>query len=228
MRILTANLFSSRADPVALVEILQRASVDVACVQELGVELATAVSSVLPHGWLAPNRQNRGLGIATRLAARTTSLELPKRDAVIALLSPAEWPTLRTPVEIVNWHVMAPHTWPYFPNRNRRSEQLRRMLEHLNSSPDIPRALLGDYNATPTWPLYKTLARRMHDAASLAPGGDPGNTWPVIPGLPGGLFRIDHCLVSGLDCAEVESILIPGSDHRGLLVDLHLPPYQAG
>ncbi|MBO6576787.1 MAG: endonuclease/exonuclease/phosphatase family protein [Rhodothermales bacterium] len=217
MRVLTANLFSDRTDPAAFVEVLISNEVDVACVQELGASLADPIASVLPHGGLFPNEATRGLGIATRHPVEIASVPIPKRPGVSALLDPAHWPGLPRPMEVINWHVMGPHTWPYFPNPNTRRAHLRQLDEWMWQHPQMPRAVLGDYNASPIWPFYRAMRSRLEDAVLLS-GDPPPRTWPAL-GL-GGLIRIDHCFVSGLTCTRARRVELPGSDHFGLLVDL--------
>ena len=83
-----------------------------------------------------------------------------------------------------------------------------------------PRAIVGDFNATPWWPAYRAIAAHYRDAAGDLPGRPP-RTWPNLSavGLPG-LLRIDHCFVSGMRAERSERIPLPGSDHYGLCVDL--------
>ena len=219
LRILSANLRDDRADPGALVSVIEALEVDVACVQELGPRLADALAGVLPEGELGPDAIRRGLGIACRRPAAVERFPLPRRDAWVARLEPASWSQLREPVEIVNVHIMGPHTWPYFPRRHTRRGQLAGLFRLLERAPHIPRAILGDFNASPRWPLYRRMAERLTDAV-LAHGC---RTWPHIPALGvEGLLRIDHCFVSKLMPLDVRAVPIPGSDHLGLCIDLTL------
>ncbi|ETX09024.1 MAG: hypothetical protein ETSY2_01935, partial [Candidatus Entotheonella gemina] len=138
-------------------------------------------------------------------------------------LSPAHWPQLRTPIEIVNVHIMAPHKLPYARSLAMRRGQLSGLLNVLAQEPGIPRAILGDFNAAPLWPLYRRLASRFTDAAvAVARGhGKPRPTWPHLPALGlKGLIRIDHCFLSHLSALHVQVVPIPGSDHLGLCADV--------
>ncbi len=232
IRILTANLFGGRADADALVELIERLRVDVACVQELSPQLADAISQVLPEGRLGSDRwaKNRGLGIACRRRAEIDHFPLPKRDGWTARLSPEDWDQLQAPVEIVNVHIIAPHALPYFPRRATRRGQLAHLLRFLDREPHVPRAILGDFNASPIWPLYRRLASRLTDAAAAVAteNSGPRPTWPHLPILGiRGLIRIDHCFLSGLSALSVQVVPIRGSDHLGLCVDVG-EPEQAG
>ncbi len=225
LRILTANLFSGRADPVALADLIEELAVDVACVQELSPRIADALSRFLPGGQLGPNEIGRGLGIACRHDAEVKQFSLPKRDGWVARLSPTSWSQIGEPIEIVNIHIMGPHTWPYFPRRHTRQGQLSGLLNFLAREPRIPRAILGDFNSSPIWPLYRRLAAQLTDSVvvSTRRGSDRYLTWPHLPSIGlKGLFRIDHCFLSNLTALDVEVVSLPGSDHLGLCVDVIL------
>lgn len=88
----------------------------------------------------------------------------------------------------------------------------------------MPRAIVGDFNASPAWPLYKQMASRYLDAAVACRNGvRPPPTWPHLPFLGiRGILRIDHCFVSHLTPKESRVLAIPGSDHLGLCIDLQI------
>lgn len=223
IRILTANLCSDRADPAALAAIIEELDVDVACVQELGPRLAEALAKILPAGRLGPNEINRGLGIACQRDVEVEQFALPARAGWVARLSPGSWPQISEPIEIVNVHIVGPHTWPYFPRRHTRRDQLSDLLRFLDRDPHVPRAILGDFNASPIWPAYRRLAARLTDSVIACQTGrvrgDP--TWPHVPAIGlTGLIRIDHCFVSNLKAVDARVVPIRGSDHLGLCVDV--------
>lgn len=128
-------------------------------------------------------------------------------------------------VEILNVHIVAPHLWPPWRTLPHRGTQLRALEFHLETVPNRPRVLAGDLNATPLWPVYRALTRRLRDAAVEASrnnGGRPARTWRPWRGAPH-LLRIDHVLVGGLVVHAARVIPVAGSDHGGLVVDLSLP-----
>lgn len=221
LRILTANLYNGRADPSALAELVQAHAPDVVAVQELAPEQAEALAAVLPHGVLEPATDYTGMGIALRAPAGLHRLPLAYRDARVALLDPAAWPGLEQPVEIVNVHFAAPTAQPFWRQPGVRRRQLQGLLAHLDADPGRARAVVGDFNATPLWPVYRGVASRLEDLArahALGTGRRPRRTWPSWSLRP--LLRIDHCFGRGLDVHGLRVLAIPGSDHRGLLVDL--------
>jgi endonuclease/exonuclease/phosphatase family metal-dependent hydrolase len=176
---------------------------------------------VLPHGKLEPTPDGMGLGIALRHPGDVERIALPQRDARVARLSPSGWPGLPRTVEIVNAHLAnpvlgVPAGWRY------RRGQVAGLAAYLASAEPCPRALVGDFNATPRWPAYRRLAAELDDAAVLAAarvGRAPAPTWGPYPGAPR-LLRIDHVLVDAFDVLELRVLPLPGSDHAAVVADL--------
>jgi endonuclease/exonuclease/phosphatase (EEP) superfamily protein YafD len=225
LRLLTANLLHGRAEPAALAALLEERAVDVACFQELGEKQVAAVAEVLPHGKLepSPRRDSSGMGVALRRPAEMQALPLPRRNARVALLRPADWPGLHAPVEVVNVHIQAPHVRPWSSLPLRRS-QLANLCDYLDERPLPHRIVAGDFNATPLWPAHRRLAERLTDgpAAFAAREGRRAElTWGPWPGAPR-LLRIDHVMHQGLHTVACERLPIAGSDHDAVLVTLIL------
>jgi endonuclease/exonuclease/phosphatase (EEP) superfamily protein YafD len=85
--------------------------------------------------------------------------------------------------------------------------------------PDHPRVVVGDMNATPAWPLYRSLKRLGVDAARAA--GSPRRTWSPQWWQPA-LLRIDHAFVHRADVLAIGRARVRGTDHRALIVDVGL------
>jgi endonuclease/exonuclease/phosphatase family metal-dependent hydrolase len=202
---------------------------DVVAVQELVAAQADALAAVLPFGRLDPARDYTGMGIARRSPGVVARLPLARRDAY---LTEVELASARggTTVEIVNVHIIAPHAGPPWRALAARRAQLRGLEAHVGGSPERCRVLVGDFNATPLWPVYRRLTRRLQDGAWEAVrgnGGRPARTWGPWPGAPR-LLRIDHVLVCGVTVHAVRVVDLPGSDHSALVVDLALPDGAGG
>jgi len=214
---------NGRADPEAFADLVRSSGADVVAVQELSPEQARALASVLPHGRFEPARDFTGMGIAVRYPAAFDRVALAYRDARVARLDPAHWPALTAGLEIVNVHIAS----PTFGRRIRarlghRRSQCRGLLEYLDATPERTRAVLGDFNATPAWPLYRVIAARLEDLArshARSSNARPARTWARWVGGPP-LLRIDHCFGSGLRVDDFQVVAIRGSDHSGLVVDL--------
>ncbi len=222
IRVLSANLRNGGVDPPALAELVVATDADVACLQEMTPEQAEAVAERLPHGRLEPARNHQGMGIALRAPARLERIALPDRDARVARVEPDAWPGLAASLEIISVHLTAPHVRPYWRSLAWRRAQLRALLRHLDADPGRPRALLGDLNASPAWPLYRGLARRLTDAPAAVArrrGARAPRTWGPGPNAPR-LLRIDHVLVERVHAEEARALKLPGSDHNALVLDL--------
>ncbi len=214
---------NGRADPEAFADLVRSSGADVVVAQELAPEQAHALASALPHGRFEPARDFTGMGIALRHPAEFDRVPLAYRDARIARLDPAHWPALTGGLEIVNVHMASPSFgWQAWARFSHRREQCRGLVEYLDETPGRTRAVLGDFNATPAWPLYRVVAERVEDLAlshARSRSAKPARTWARWVGGPP-LLRIDHCFGSGLRVDDFRVVAIRGSDHSGLVVDL--------
>lgn len=223
VRILNCNLQGGRANAAALQDIVASESVDLVCAQELSHDLATMLAEILPHNNMQHDRIHRANGIAARYPIRILPLELPARDGWIARLTPGSWPAIPRTLEVVNVHISAPHTWPYFPRSIRRREQLDLLLRNRRACLDTPHAVVGDFNASPAWPVYRNMLELYKDGMQEAAGAErsASPTWPYIPRLGlRGLIRIDHMFLRHLSCSNARRVEIPGTDHLGIMLDI--------
>lgn len=222
LRVLTANLWNGLADGQALADVVDARQVDVLAVQELAPDQCEPIAAALPFGLLEPCDRHMGMGIALRRPAKVDRLPLVHRDARTVQLDPAAWPGLPRPVEIVNVHIIAPTDPRYWRRPWLRGRQLHGLVDYLDATPGTTRVVVGDFNATPAWPVYWQVARRLRDAARVhgkSVGRRPRATWPTGLG-PLRLLRIDHCFAHGLAVERVETVRIRGSDHFALLAEL--------
>lgn len=225
LRVVSANLWNGRADAQAFADLVLALAADVVAVQELAPDQAEALARALPHGELEPARDHNGMGIALRRPAVHSKIELYRRPARVATLSPEGWPQLERPVEIVNLHIAAPHLlFPYFGLGARRI-QMRNFDAHFADVDDAARVLVGDFNSTPLWPAYKQVASQFTDAAVAVAelrGRSVEPTWGPMPGFPR-VLRIDHGFIRGLRAEAFQVVGITGSDHGAIVMDLAFP-----
>lgn len=223
IRVFSGNLFWGRADPERLVDLILRHEVDVFAAQELGHDCAEAISSVLPFGCLEPHDTYQGMGIAMRHPGAYERIPMRFRDARRVSLDAKDWPGLERTIDFINVHFQAPHAILPFPSPWVRNEQATALERYLDANPSDARLVVGDYNATPAWPLYRRLAKRFEDGAvqwarraerSVQP------TWGRRPDTAR-LLRIDHAFVDGLEVEGFRVIDIEGSDHSGILFDCY-------
>ena len=222
LRILSANLWNGGADPDAFAELVVREHVDVVAVQELTPEQAEALGAVMPHGELHPARDFGGMGVAMRQPGKLTRVPVPHRDARAVALSPDDWPKLDAPIEIVNVHIMAPHVFKPQLGLRWRGPQMTALERYLAARSVPQRVVVGDFNATPAWPVYRRMAAQSTDAAAAVAertGVRTRATWGPWFGAPR-LARIDHAFVSGVEVEAFRVLEIAGSDHSAIVLDV--------
>lgn len=254
LRVLSANLWKGGADPKAFSDLVAAIDPDVVAVQECTPEQAEAIGTVMPYGLMdpltdpsgrtaGPSGEPMGLGLATKRPGEVHRLELPYRSAYRVQLNPADWPELSRPAEVLNVHFIAPHIVRPLPGVFQRPSQMREFLRQLDaggqdvSEPDLSslkrqgrvescqRIIVGDFNATPLWPLYWRMASQFTDAAvavARASGRRTQRTWGPGFGAPR-LLRIDHGFVTkGMRVDEFEVVSVLGSDHSAIVMNVLL------
>jgi endonuclease/exonuclease/phosphatase (EEP) superfamily protein YafD len=213
---------NGEADPEAFVDLLEACKADVVAVQELAPNQAEALGRAFPHCRFEPSCDHLGMGIALRHPAEFDRVPLEYRDARVARLDCEHWSALTRPLEIVNVHIASPTSGPGLTQFPRRRVQSRLLCDYLDRTRGRVRAVLGDFNSTPAWPVYQDLARRLEDLAvthARVRSTKPARTWARWVGGPR-LFRIDHCFGHGVTVDDFSVVEIRGSDHSGLVVDL--------
>jgi len=219
LRVLTANLYRSRADPRELIRMARENEVDVLAVQELtpggAARLDRAgLAGLLPHSYLATRESVYGSGIYSRFPLR--------RMGAPALPFRMPRARLRLPggplVDVASVH-------PFPPSGPKAVSDWSEALRSLPDGGTGPIGVLaGDFNATLDHrELRRVLDRGWFDAAD-ATGRGLTPTWPadsLVP-LP---VTIDHVLVderagvSGYDVLD-----LAGSEHRPVLAVVALGP----
>lgn len=217
IRILTANLFNGRARPDSLAEVLDAASPDVVAAQELAPDAATVISERYLHGLVHPAFDYTGIALASRRPMDVRRHRLPYRDAMVGRMA-TEGNRVLT---VWSAHLANPVEVPP-PIRARRA-QVRALKDAVAGGG--PLVLVGDLNATPSWPAFRRLRKVLDDGvgdwASRAGMRAPA-TWSYTASLPP-ILRIDHVLVRGVRVLGARAVRIAGADHRAVVADLDVP-----
>ena len=219
LRVLTANLFNGRAEPMQFGRLLDRVRPDVVAVQELAPNVAPEIARRFRFRDLDPRLDRLGLGIGSRMPAGFGVVPMVNRSARFATIRGE-----RTSVELVNVHLLNPLQFPWTESVRGRTEQLAAMRQFLAGRPGGPRLIVGDMNASPAWPAYRVLAETFEDLvvkASVRNGARPEPTWAYRDGLPR-LLRIDHVFGTAVEPVHAEIVRVVGSDHAGVIVDLDI------
>lgn len=221
LRIVSANLLNGYAIPEAFVALVQQLEADIINVQEIAPNQAAALAAVMPFGRLRPAYDCTGIGIAARRPVAMREIRFPGSQACVADVRPEDWPGLRSPLEIINVHFAAPHHLPVWRPLRKRRAQLRALDDYCDGAAARARIVIGDFNATPLWPLYRRLATRFTDAAREVARRQrtvPHRTWGPWRDAPK-LLRVDHAFVSGVGIEDFRTVPVRGSDHSAIVVD---------
>jgi endonuclease/exonuclease/phosphatase (EEP) superfamily protein YafD len=220
VRVLTANLGLGEADPKAVVA-LARGAADVLVLQELNPQLiaalsATGLDGVMPHRTVDPARNAQGIGIWSRYpivdSQAVTGYQLAMRIARIQVPSVVFAPT------VLAVHLAAPWVQPlqYFRDDLARfPTTLQAAARNAGSGAVI---VAGDLNSTYDMrPFRRLLDEGYRDAAEQA-GAGLTRSFPATAWL-----GIDHVLVRNATATSVQTVPVPGSDHRGLSTVIEIP-----
>ncbi|MFD4458778.1 endonuclease/exonuclease/phosphatase family protein [Nocardia sp. NPDC058480] len=209
-----ANLLFDGADPGALVDQVRTRDIAILTVNELtrpAVETLSraGLDQLLPHRYLAPGQTASGTGIWSRFPLSDTV----EYDGYVLnqISATATIPDLG-PVAIYAFHPVPPvydtGVW---------ADELSRLHEILRRAPtDRPAIVGGDFNATYDHARFRTMASgRFADAAAQAGAGHLV-TYPTDKRVPP-LVGIDHFLLADAHATTVETVALPGADHRALV-----------
>lgn len=227
LRVMTANVLFDQGDMTALLEQAKIDDIDVLAVQELTphalAALETAgVDGLLPFRVAHPGRGGTGSGLFSRHPLTPTGGDGPARrhgcgmrQAGATVHVPGAGPVL---VESVH---------PCAPRPGRTACWARDLAAQPHAGGDVPQVLLGDFNATLDHGPLRRLLRTGYRDAAAARGQGLAPTWPFRrgPGLPVvPRVTLDHVLADRrIGVLDTGTRHVPGSDHRAVFAELHLP-----
>lgn len=222
IRVMSANLQFGAVDPERLRRVVEERRVDLLALQEYTPEaersVGAALVNALPYRVSYPEDGAGGSALYSRFPLRNAGVrqfDWGFTQARGRLEVPGA-----APVEVESTHPRAP--W--------NAEATDAWASDLD---DLPRAvrdgpvqlLIGDFNATLDHKRLRALLDSGYrDAADVA-GQGLTPSWPYdekwwLPGV-----TIDHILVDRrVGVGRFAVLDLPGSDHRGLVADLTLPP----
>lgn len=214
LRVVNANVLQTNERLPELADAVLAQHPDVVVFEELAVDI-TSVSPAF--GAAYPYRLTTEVPwvtLASRLPLeQPRRLALPQRFAGYAPLL-AEVQVAGRTVHIVGVHVAAPlGSGAYETHQSQYAIALDQVRDK------SPVVLIGDLNATPTSPTFL----RFLFQSGLRSASEGLTQLPTYTVRGPFAMRIDHALVKGLDVCSVQVFSLPGSDHRGIVVDLQLP-----
>ena len=224
LRLVSLNMLHGRADPAAVVALVEAVDADVLALSEVTPEavtglLAAGVADRLPHAHVVPAGKGQPAGAG---GALWTRLEVLERSVVPGRFGQ---PAVRLAVPGGrDLEVTAVHTHPptRSPGQVAHWEEDLRRLPH--PADPVLRVLAGDFNATPDHSAFRRLLRRGWLDAARVTGQALRPTWAPVR-IPVPRLTLDHVLVDPrIGVARLAVVHVPGSDHRALVADLRLPP----
>ncbi|SOD71995.1 endonuclease/exonuclease/phosphatase (EEP) superfamily protein YafD [Jatrophihabitans sp. GAS493] len=219
--VLQANLKIGAADPAAITALVRSNGVDVLTVEELtpaalSALTAAGLEALLPYRLAVPFPGGGGTGIWSRYPLTEQTRH---DDFSFELLSARITPPGADDVMIWAVHLLPP--WPYdakvWAAETRRLHGL--IAEQARSHRTV--IVAGDFNATWTNRQFRQLMEPSYSDAAERTGDGWRTTYPTDRFFPP-LLTLDHVLLHGADPTSVRTVDLPGSDHRGLLVNLRL------
>lgn len=219
VRVLQANILFGKADPAALVDIVERERVDVLTVSELtapavqGLRRA-GLDDLMPFSFAHPRDGGGGTGIFSRFPL--SDGELLPGFVTNNLVAVAEVPGA-APFAVYAVHVLPPNL-PPFGTWSAELTQLRSILDR----GDRPLIVGGDFNATYDHERFRDL----FDSGSLVDVADHLGAG-IVATYPAGrlippVLAIDRILTRDLTPASIRRIPLAGSDHMGVIADIAL------
>lgn len=215
-RVACANVYYYNRDRARLVDTLVGVDPDVFGLVEVGDEDRRLLKSDArwPHQVWSSRRDLFKVALLSRRRIITSQIhEFEGTNAIEALIDLGE-----APLRVLLIHPYSP-TSPEFARRRDRALAL---VSQVCAASQEPLVVMGDWNISAGAPLWRPLIA----ASGLrpAPGHQPA-TWPWFLG-PGGI-GIDHILVRGAGLDDLAAIWLPGSDHRGLVATVSVPPWSS-
>ncbi len=135
-----------------------------------------------------------------------------------------QWPAMtgRVTAGAASFTLLAGHVATPLPGGGAHWADELSTLREAAAGTSGPKLLLANLNATPWHADFRGFADAgLRDAAD-ALGRGPRPSWPTWSPVP--VLSLDHAMVGGgIGVESVETVVIGGSDHRGLIAVLHLP-----
>ena len=229
VRVMTANLRNGLADPGHLVRSAE-AQADVLAFQELTPEKLTAYPQL---GWTRYSHTGgsihgagaSGVGLWSRFPMHATrridgySMAIRKR----ANTGPGQFDRSQCPCRRAPTRSLAAADRYWRRDIDRLPVTLEEVAEGTGGGAVI---VAGDLNSTIDMRPFRGLLRNGYRDAAEQSGAGIKPTFPADWRLPP-FVAIDHVLTRGCTATSLRTIKIPGSDHRGLVATVMIPPSSA-
>lgn len=215
LRVAHMNVLQPNTQFASAINSVQSADADLISVQEVSSEWASALKRAFagthPFHHIVPRTNCYGIALFSKhpFARVRTIMESG------APFIEAELDIAGERIRVFAVHATSPGSYVHYRMRN---AQLKALAERIQGDPR-PTLVIGDLNTVHWDGAYQRFCAR----SGMRPINSPAHrTWPSVG--PIALIPLDHALVGfGLTPARVSTFDVSGSDHRGLLAEIHLP-----
>jgi endonuclease/exonuclease/phosphatase (EEP) superfamily protein YafD len=215
LTILSANLECTNRQADEVFEEIRRAGADIVALQEVGPWWAKKLATLeeYPYRIIDHSTSRPGVALLSRIQpGREVWTPLLGRNMLTVPFGKGE-----RNLSVTVLHTLPPRTPFLYGVRNRQIDLVATRIQRSEG----PLIVAGDLNATPWSPVLRDFEEKT-GLGSVRNGRGPLPTWPSWNSLL--RVPIDHIYTSPiLIPEEVDRIVIPGSDHAGLLARIRLP-----
>lgn len=219
--VLTLNAGRGHADPAGLAEVITASRPDVMFLVETSEPMVDALARAVPdwdYTWRSDQVPTGGTVDTVILSRHPMAVELPAArqvdgalfDVPVALIEHREAGAIR----VAGIHPVPPTHGPAS-----WSDTLATVGQWARAQDETPLVLAGDFNATRAHPQFRALATGFGEAPR-ARGPLALGTWPANGPVPA-FAPIDHVLARGLEVRSAERFVVEGTDHHGIVAQLH-------
>jgi endonuclease/exonuclease/phosphatase (EEP) superfamily protein YafD len=227
LRVLSSNLRLGRADTTTFVSLARRHA-DVVMVSELtpaAVDRFTrsGLADTFPYAVLAPSAGAGGIGLWSRYPVSSIGEDQPQDYTVAA--ARVQVPGVHIDPLVASVHIES----PVASNRDTVAEwriginamkaALSAFAVNVGGGAVV---VAGDFNSTPDMRQFRDLLNHGYRDAVEQSGSGFAPTFPSRTWHPP-LLTIDHILTRNAAASSVETVYVPGSDHRALLGTIRIP-----
>jgi len=221
VKVMSTNVYHGRANPAALIALVNRVKPDILSVQELNRSLAAelrrrGLEREMPYSVIDTRQGVTGMGLYSRYPLQ----QLPGPDPPNTRMQAGE---IELPdgqrLKVINVH-------PFTPTGNHAEEWADELGELPSTGSGIPWLLAGDFNATLDHAVLREVLDRGYRDAAAVTGQGLLPTWPDdSPRRLPPLIAIDHVLADerlGIEDFGVNRL--PKTDHRAVFATVFLRP----
>lgn len=219
LEVMTSNLKIGNGSASSVVAAVRSRHVDVLMLEELTPDARAALhadglDALLPHSVVHTHLDGSGTGLWSRLP-----LQAPTVRQFGCTFITARVELSGEPVTLAALHVYGPYPQAQFGGWRSDMREYQSVLRELPGGPTV---VGGDFNATTDDVQFRTILAEGFDDAAAQAGAGFTPTWPADRWVPP-MIAIDHVLTRGAVARAADSIEIPGSDHRALVVSVRIP-----